>query len=290
MVHLAELTTVESRKAVSAIIGQKSNPVLVEVGASNFMDTKWMAKTFPKGKIYAFEPLECNTKTWDSFMKGLDNAVLVPKAAGAKAGTASFSTPVLKAPPLSVLKKTIAGHIDDLNKNGKVWVTRYFLGYFTYFAIALPIILALYVILSVVGDIEWSYSSSLEEGEDFRPDYVFLAFKGKITVNVIQLDEFYKETLKGTSTPVIDFLWTDVQGHERAMLEGASETLKNTHYAMLEYGEQAYPGVSLWRLGCIGWRINMHDSRFSLFLVQSMTRDETVAIMEKHGFGIVDEL
>ena len=237
-------STQDARKAVCKLVGTKIDPVLVEVGAATFVDTRWMAETFPQGKIYAFEPLECNHRNWDTVMEGLDNATLIPKAAGAKAGTASFSQAVLKAPPFPVLKSIVSGHLDSLRKTGKVWVARHQLGYLAYWGIALPVIVVLYALLSVLGEMEWSYSSSLEEGEDFRPDFVFLAFKGKSTVHVIQLDDFYKETLKANRTPTIDFLWTDVQGHERALLEGASETLKNTRYAMLEYGEEAYPGVS----------------------------------------------
>jgi len=48
-------------------------------------------------------------------------------------------------------------------------------------------------------------------------------------------------------TPVIglkeiDFMWIDVQGAEKEVLEGAVDTLKNTTFVWIEYGETQYEG------------------------------------------------
>ena len=41
---------------------------------------------------------------------------------------------------------------------------------------------------------------------------------------------------------VIDFIWIDVQGAEKEVIEGAKNILPNVKYIQLEYGETSYEG------------------------------------------------
>jgi len=63
-----------------------------------------------------------------------------------------------------------------------------------------------------------------------------------IKVKTIRLDTWYKES----GLEVIDFIWSDVEGSERDMINGAKETLKNTRYLYCEYNEkEMYEGMAL---------------------------------------------
>ena len=48
-------STVEAQHCFSAI-GSKENPIVFDVGANIGTFTTWLANTFPKGKVFAFEP------------------------------------------------------------------------------------------------------------------------------------------------------------------------------------------------------------------------------------------
>ena len=61
-----------------------------------------------------------------------------------------------------------------------------------------------------------------------------------IKVSTITLDEWNSKT----QVDKIDLLWVDVQGHERSVIEGAKETLKNVEFVILETDEQdSYDGA-----------------------------------------------
>ena len=232
-----------TRKAAKRLI-QKENPVILDVGACFFDDTKFFAQEYPKGKVYAFEPLASNIAKWDTTMRGIENATLVPFAVGAKKGEATFSTSVASMPPLSIFVTIVRGHLKELFAKGKVWVFHKHFGYVGYFFFVLPLLLVLGVVLKISGDVHWPLSGSLEQCQDYPSDWVFLAFRGTTKVNVTRLDDFYKETLNGSE--IIDYMWTDVQGGERAMIEGGHETLQNTRFCQIEYGENAsYSSVSV---------------------------------------------
>ncbi|MFZ5802067.1 MAG: FkbM family methyltransferase [Candidatus Omnitrophota bacterium] len=101
----------------------------------------------------------------------------------------------------------------------------------------------------------WPYANSIVPGVESE-QYPGLFFEGEKTVPVVRLDTW----IKREGVTHVDFLWTDVQGSERKLIEGASETLRITRYVQLEFGEVGpYPGDAL-------------------------GREETIALMREHGF------
>jgi 2-O-methyltransferase len=76
-------------------------------------------------------------------------------------------------------------------------------------------------------------SSSLK-----KPTKLHSARFGKkpIKVKTCKLDTWYQET--GLKT--IDFIWSDVEGNERELINGGNNALKNTKYFYTEYTEKEY--------------------------------------------------
>ena len=107
----------------------------------------------------------------------------------------------------------------------------------------------------------WDASSSIKKAVSHGLDYPWLTFDLSIEVKTIKLDTWVIEN----NIKSLDFIWSDIQGAERDMIEGAINTLKITKYLYMEYGEiSTYP--------------------------EAMTRDETITVMERHNFEIIPEL
>ena len=78
-----------------------------------------------------------------------------------------------------------------------------------------------------------SGASSLKQ--PYRND---LNIDNKILVNTIRLDTWVKEN----NINIIDFLWIDVQGAEKEVIEGCKNILNIIKVVQLEYGEILYEG------------------------------------------------
>lgn len=103
-------------------------------------------------------------------------------------------------------------------------------------------------------------SSSIKESVSYSVPHPWLQFKGATRVKTLRLDSWRHE--QGITH--IDFALMDVQGAERDVIQGASETLKFTDYVQVEYGERAtYPGA--------------------------MDRVETISMMGQHAFELLPE-
>lgn len=108
---------------------------------------------------------------------------------------------------------------------------------------------------------QWEYSSSIVDCADHSPQYPNLHFPEVVEVPVTRLDTW----AQAEDVDHVDFIWTDVQGAERQLIDGAPELLKRTDYVQLEFGERGpYPGASL-------------------------TKEETIALLAGHGFEVVPE-
>jgi FkbM family methyltransferase len=111
------------------------------------------------------------------------------------------------------------------------------------------------------GSREWEASSSIVACADHSTQYPALYFPETAEVPLIRLDTWAEAEDVGP----VDFIWTDVQGAERQLLEGATALLERTDYIQLEFGEcGSYPGVA-------------------------MSREETVALLDDLGFVEVPE-
>jgi len=77
-------------------------------------------------------------------------------------------------------------------------------------------------------------------------------------VMTLKLDTWTKENSIGS----IDFVWADVQGAEKELIEGAVNTLPMVNYFFTEYGEKSpYP--------------------------DALTRQETIDLFNQYDFEIV---
>lgn len=86
------------------------------------------------------------------------------------------------------------------------------------------------------GSNNWSASSSLKEPKEHLNLFPDVHFKNKIEVKSKRLDTWYNETLNGEE---IDFIWADVNGGEKELIEGGLNTLtKKVRYLYIEFSEK----------------------------------------------------
>jgi FkbM family methyltransferase len=112
----------------------------------------------------------------------------------------------------------------------------------------------------IYGSGNWNASSTIKKPISHSSRYPWLIFDKKVEVTTIKLDTW----IKYNNINSIDFVWADVQGAEKELIEGAIETLKIIKYLYTEYGEVSpYP--------------------------EAMTREETIELLERYKFEIVPE-
>lgn len=80
---------------------------------------------------------------------------------------------------------------------------------------------------------DWNYSSSIKKPENNPEALPWLHFKDAVEVDIITLDHFVSEN----NIDRIDFMWIDIQGAERDLIEGGEKALKITRFLKIEYGE-----------------------------------------------------
>jgi len=81
------------------------------------------------------------------------------------------------------------------------------------------------------GILDFTYSSSLKIPKNHLFRAPLCKFNDGIMVETITLDEWSKDQ----NIDEIDFIWADVQGAEKELIEGGIETLKKTKYFYTEY-------------------------------------------------------
>jgi FkbM family methyltransferase len=113
---------------------------------------------------------------------------------------------------------------------------------------------------SIYGRGDWNASSSIKNSISNSAAYPWLSFDRIVEVKTVKLDTWIKEN----NINAVDFIWSDVQGAEREMIEGSLDTLKIVKYLFTEYGETSpYP--------------------------EALTRDETIELLGQNDFEIVPE-
>ena len=78
---------------------------------------------------------------------------------------------------------------------------------------------------------DWDKSSSIKKPKLPLLQHRWCVFNKSIKVETKKLDDWFKEE----DITDIDFIWVDVQGAEKEMIEGALETLKKTKYLYTEF-------------------------------------------------------
>lgn len=223
-----------NQREIKALL-QKENPLILEIGAHVGSDTRRFLNEFKDVKIYCFEP---DPRCIENFKKNINDrrCTLVEAAVSNGDGeillNMSGGWPINKIPYL--FKRV---------RLARVYVF---------------VALIYRRIFKMKSENNWDASSSIKHARSHPKDYPWLTFYEKVIVKMIKLDTWAIQN----GVKHIDFIWTDVQGAERDLIEGATNTLKSTKYFYVEYGEIAsYEGA--------------------------LTRAETIELLSKHDFHLV---
>ena len=206
---------------IKKLIG-KEDPVILEIGAHKGTDTRRFLSEFKHIRLYCFEPDPRNIQVFKININ--DTRCKLVEAA------------------VSACDGEITLHMSSGYNPGRWW--------------------RLYPLLQKArlthwisrNKDEWDLSSSIKESISHAHRTPWLHFPHAVRVRAVALDSWIRE--EGLAH--IHFIWSDVQGAERDMVEGARDTLKKVDYLLMEYGEtNTYP--------------------------QAMGRRETIMLMKLHG-------
>jgi FkbM family methyltransferase len=209
---------------------KKENPLILEVGACDGADTKIFLKEFKDIKIYCFEPDPRCIKIFKKHIKD-DRCALIEAA------------------------------VSNTDKKKTLYLSKYSQINFNLRNVHDMVNLAkdLKDVLFKGGRDSLGQASIMKSISRSK-DYPWLIFDQNLEVKTLKLDTWAKEN----NICFIDLIWSDVQGAEREMIDGAITTLRITKYFYAEYGETSvYP--------------------------EAMTRDEIIELLGKHNFGLIEE-
>ena len=216
----------------------KEGPLILEIGAHIGVDTGLFLQEFKDIKLFCFEPDPRCIRLFKSRIKD-DRCTLIESAVSNSDGRAmlhlSFSS---KASPAEI-------NLRDINIRGIFDFARS-------------------VKQRLLRDIFKKNADSLGQSSIKRSvskpeDVPWLLFERDVEVETVKLDSF----IKRNGISFIDFIWSDVQGAEKDLIEGAVNTLKITKYFYCEYGARlTYP--------------------------EALTREETAHLMRSHNFELVE--
>jgi FkbM family methyltransferase len=86
---------------------------------------------------------------------------------------------------------------------------------------------------------DWDASGSIKKPKKHLEKHADIRFDSTLEIETRRLDDWCREA----GIEQIDFLWMDVQGAEREVLEGAGDMLERTHFIYTEYSnEELYEG------------------------------------------------
>jgi len=211
------------KKVIKQLL-KKEDPLILELGAHAGEDTREFIREFKNLKIYCFEPDPRCIKKFKRRIK--DNRCVLVEAAISSADGTTWLNLSSGLPP---------GRVYNLFRK-----------------------LGLGKCYAALAKDDWDYSSSIKPAVSGPKDYPWLDFKEKTEVKTVRLDSW----TKGNNIQQVDFIWSDIQGAEKDMLEGAGDTLKICRYFYTEYGElSSYCGA--------------------------LTREETINILWEHGYELV---
>ena len=204
------------------------DPLILEIGAHKGVDTQRFLNEFKNIKIFCFEPDPRCIKGFKEYIK--DKRCTLIEAA--VANTDSKTTLYLSG-----------GY--NPGKFSRLYGLLKTFGLIKYFQ----------------QKEEWDFSSTINKNPISNSNkYPWLDFKQMTEVQTIKLDTWIKQN----NISSIDFIWSDIQGGERKMIEGAQNTFKIAKYFFTEYGEtEVYP--------------------------EAMTREETIELLKKYNFELEDK-
>lgn len=207
---------------------KKENPIIVEIGAHKGYDTKRFLDEFKDIKIYCFEPDPRCIKEFKNHIND-KRCTLIEAAISNKDGEATLNMSSGYHPG------KLSRFYNILKATGLIkWIIR--------------------------NKEDWDFSSSIKRAISNSKYYPWLEFHKTTKVKTIKLDTWTKQN----NLKIIDFIWADIQGAEKEMIEGGINTLKIVKYIFTEYGEiKTYP--------------------------EALSRDQTIELLKKYDFQIVKQ-
>lgn len=86
---------------------------------------------------------------------------------------------------------------------------------------------------------DWDLSGSIRRPKNHLAEHEWISFSETTTVPVLRLDDWCETA----GVDRIDFIWMDVQGAERDVIEGGQRALSRTRYLYTEYSnDEMYEG------------------------------------------------
>lgn len=226
------MATIEQEKIKKLL--RKDNPTVLEIGAHKGEDALRFLQEFKDIKIYCFEPDPRCTAEFKKTVKD-NRCVLMEAAVSNRDGETILNMPSSWRVKVPKLFKAIGAK-----------------RYWTFMILAYRQMRGM--------QRESTGQSSIKKSLSHSKKYPWLTFKETVMVKTIKLDTWVQEN----NIRQIDFIWMDVQGAERDVIEGAANTLKIVKYLYTEYGETScYP--------------------------DAMTREETIRLLQKNNFQIIPE-
>lgn len=211
------------------LIGKINQPVILEVGAHVGSDTREFVNCYPDAKIFCFEPDPRCSEQWKQQRFG-ENVRLFEIAISDEDKKIHLNISEARYPISSTGIRKI---LRRLLRRQHMEVTTTSLG-----------------------------QSSIANATSRTDAYPWLVFTHKIEVAAMKLDTW--RMINMPDVPVIDFVWTDVQGAEKRLIQGALKTLAKTRFITLEYGAT-----------------NVYDG--------AMSREETIKMMGDNCFRLLDD-
>lgn len=86
----------------------------------------------------------------------------------------------------------------------------------------------------VVGGEDWTYSSSIRKPKKHLEVYPWVRFGETVRVKTVKLDTFCEKN----GIDRVDFVWADIQGAERDMVQGGQRILRTAKLMFLEQDAQ----------------------------------------------------
>lgn len=229
----------------------KTNPKILEIGAHHGQDTLRFCKTFEDLDIYCFEPCEDNNYILNKVVSKIPSAIpefqgtisIIKKAVCERHNKKSiFYRPVRTAKATAEYKSRTNSKdpMFELKKNG--WISG------NIFMDEEDASKDIYCDAdgASLNKIKFHKNPSAQRGS--------AAPIAEEVVSTITLDGWDSQQ----DNEFYDLAWIDVQGGEKGVIDGATETLKKTGYVLMEHSQHMYEGA--------------------------LSRDATIEIMNKNGF------
>lgn len=201
----------------------KENPIVLEIGSHNGGDTQRFIDTFSDLELYGFEPNPYTFKVLTKYINSLK----------CKFFNIALSNQDKNDVTFYMALKEITPEYFDKNRNS---------------------ILRDKYTQKFTKDDFFKYNMNRSGASSLKKGHEAVSNAKECKIEVKKLDTWTKEN----NIEDIDFIWMDVQGSEKDVIEGGKESLKKVRFIWIEYGEVEYDG--------------------------GLTREQTIELLKKHNF------